>query len=109
MIGAMKERTSRRLAAVMLIAALMLPVLLSSAALAGAPVGACCLVGGGCDDLMSFTCEDQGGTFLGDGTSCSETACDRSLAAPLLSIFGLVSAVGSLVGLGLYRLLFRRR
>lgn len=104
----MKERTSRRWAAVILMAALMLPVL-SSAALAGAPVGACCLVGGGCDDLMSFTCEDQGGTFLGDGTSCSETACDRSLAAPLLSVFGLVAAVGSLVGLGLYRLLFRRR
>jgi hypothetical protein len=82
---------------------------LSSVALAFEPTGACCLVGGLCEDLISFTCEQQGGVFIGHGTECSQTACATSLTAPMLSIFGLVSAVGVLAGVGLYRLLFRSR
>jgi len=105
----MVEREPRHLAVATLIAILILPPALSSVALAEPATGACCLVGGVCEDLMSFTCEEQGGTFLGQGTDCSETACERSLAAPMFSIFGLVAAVGMLGGLGLYRLLFRSR
>jgi hypothetical protein len=101
-----KQRAKANLVTVAL-AALMSGPALAGVALAFEPTGACCLAAGGCDDLLGMMCEDQGGTFLGDGTSCRSIACDAPLAVPMLSIVGLVAAVGGLGGFGLYRLLFR--
>jgi hypothetical protein len=109
MIDAMSGRKSRRRAVTILLAVLTLTPVLASVAIAEPATGACCLVGGGCEDLPSFTCESQGGSFIGNDTSCNEIACETSLSVPLLSIFGLVSAAGMLGGFGLYRLLFRSR
>jgi hypothetical protein len=76
---------------------------------AAAPLGACCLQNGSCADLVSFQCTDAGGDFIGDGTTCRTVRCDAPVAAPLLSIFGVVAACGALGGLGVYRLVFARR
>src|SRR5512146_1472075 len=76
---------------------------------AAAPLGACCLENGGCADLISFQCLEQGGSFIGDGTACATVNCAASVAAPLLSIAGVVAAIGALGGLGVYRLLIGRR
>lgn len=96
-----------RLAALGFAATLMCTPILTRVALATAPIGACCLTGGTCADLLDSTCESQGGTFIGIGTACSEIDCSTSLAAPALSIAGLIAAIGTLVGLGLYRLFLR--
>jgi hypothetical protein len=80
-----------------------------SVARATAPLGACCLTNGACVDLVSFQCDGQGGEFIGGGTSCATVRCDAPVAAPLLSILGMVAAVGALAGLGVYRLLIGRR
>jgi hypothetical protein len=99
----------RRLAIVSLFSALLFTPVLAGVALAFEVTGACCLASGGCNNLIGDTCESQAGTYIGDGTSCSDIECSTPLAAPMLSIFGLVSAVGMLGGFGLYRLLFRSR
>lgn len=92
-----------------LLAILWCTPILTGVALAGAPTGACCFATGACEELPSFICEDQEGTFIGNDTTCDLIACEAPLAVPMLSIFGLVSAVGMLGGFGLYRLLFRSR
>ena len=74
-----------------------------------APTGACCLPAGACQDILQFTCEGQGGEFLGGGTMCATVDCSTPTTAPLLSFFGLVAVVGALAGLGSYRLLYQRR
>jgi len=51
---------------------------------AGAPTGACCLPQSVCADIDGFSCEGQGGTFIGSDTSCASVTCDVT-AAPLLS------------------------
>ena len=42
-----------------------------------APLGACCLAGGGCQDAVSQAgCELAGGTFQGAGTVCKAVPCE---------------------------------
>lgn len=96
-------------AGVALVVALIGTLIFTGVALGEAATGACCQPSGACEDLLGSTCESTGGTFIGEGTSCSEISCDASFAAPLLSIVGLVAAVGLLGGVGLYRLVFRSR
>lgn len=103
-----KRRVRELLTIAVLAAVLMSAPGIPGVVLAVAPEGACCFADGSCQDLLDFLCVDQNGTFVGSNTSCDTTACNASFAAPILSIFGLFSAVGMLGGLGLYRLLFRR-
>jgi hypothetical protein len=85
-------------------------VLLSGApALAAAPLGACCFPNGTCRDLISVQCDDANAEFIGAGTSCQQIDCAAPVGAPVLSITGLVAALGALAALGLYRLGSRRR
>jgi len=84
-------------------------LLLAPAARANLPLGACCLANGSCQDLMVTQCDGQSGTFIGEGTSCQQIDCDRPVAAPVLSITGLIAALGALAALGVYRLATRRR
>jgi hypothetical protein len=73
------------------------------------PVGACCLANGQCLSVNEFDCEGQGGNFIGSSTSCVMIDCPTlSVGAPVLSIFGMVAAVGALAALALYRLVLRR-
>ncbi len=73
------------------------------------PVGACCLANGQCVSVNEFDCDGQGGNFIGSSTSCVMIECPTlSVGAPVLSIFGLVAAVGALGALALYRLVIRR-
>lgn len=79
------------------------------AARAAAPVGACCLPNGQCLSEIEFVCDGQGGDFIGPDTSCVMIECPvAAVSAPLLSLFGVVAAVGALGGLGVYRLMLRR-
>ena len=89
-------------------AALVATLLLAPVAQAFAPVGACCLPGGACESLIEITCLEQNGTFVGVDTSCLMVTCQQSVGVPMLSILGLVAAVGALAGVGIYRLLTRR-
>lgn len=41
----------------------------------GDPIGACCLVQGGCATLSEADCIAVGGTYQGDGTSCAKAEC----------------------------------
>ncbi|MGH7786903.1 MAG: hypothetical protein ACRERC_08560 [Candidatus Binatia bacterium] len=80
------------------------------AARAAAPVGACCLANGECLSEVEIVCERQGGNFIGPDTSCVMIECPTgSVQVPLLSLFGIVAAAGALGGLGMFRLLMRRR
>ena len=84
------------------------PGLLAAHATA-APMGACCLANGQCLSLVAFDCDAQGGDFIGPDTSCVMIECPTAtVGAPLLSLFGVVAAVGALAGLGVYRLVIRR-
>jgi hypothetical protein len=56
-----------------------------------------------------FSCEQQNGDFIGNQTSCQAIDCAAPVAAPMLSIVGLVAALGALGGLGVYRLAIARR
>jgi hypothetical protein len=96
-----------RLATLALAALLAGP--LASAVHAAAPDGACCAPNGSCTETTVFQCEDVGGTYIGDDTSCLMIECERPLAAPALSIFGAVAAVGALAALGVRRLMVGRR
>lgn len=78
-------------------------------AYAVAPVGACCLADGGCEELTALQCDGPGQSFVGEGTSCSTTNCAAPVEAPALSILGLVAATGALAALGVGRLVARRR
>jgi len=78
-------------------------------AFAVAPLGACCFATRACQDLLAFQCAAQNGDFIGDGTSCQAIDCAAPVAAPMLSIAGLVAALGALGGLGIYRLTIGRR
>lgn len=79
------------------------------AAFANLPLGACCLANGSCQDLMMTQCDGLNGEFIGEGTACQQIDCGAPVAAPLLSIGGLVAALGALTALGVYRLAVRRR
>lgn len=76
---------------------------------AAAPVGACCAPSGTCSETTAIQCEDVSGTYIGDDTSCLMIECERPLAAPALSIFGAVAAIGALAALGMRRLMVGRR
>jgi hypothetical protein len=98
-----------RIAPMTAAAALFLLLASAPAARANLPLGACCLVNHTCQDLMVTQCDDQGGDFIGEGTSCTQIDCAAPVAAPVLSIAGLIGALGALSALGLYRLSIRRR
>lgn len=98
-----------RAAALTLFASALLAAPLAvSSARANLPLGACFFANGSCQDLDSLACEALGETFIGEGTSCSTIDCSAPLAVPMLSIFGLVAAIGALAALGARRLLMRR-
>lgn len=78
-------------------------------AFANLPLGACCFANGSCEDLQAGQCSGQGQTFIGEGTSCASVDCAAPLAAPALSIFGAVAALGALTALSLWRLTGGRR
>ncbi|MCZ6652366.1 MAG: hypothetical protein O7D91_04995, partial [Planctomycetota bacterium] len=40
--------------------------------------GACCLLGGGCEDLFESECQTQEGTFLGEETTCASSTCPEA-------------------------------
>ena len=98
-----------RTAAIALAALLLLPLFYAPPALANLPLGACCFANGSCQDLMVTQCDDLSGEFIGEGTSCQTVDCAAPVAAPLLSIGGLLAAFGALTALGVYRLTLRRR
>ncbi|MBX3024113.1 hypothetical protein KF840_04305 [bacterium] len=75
---------------------------------ANLPLGACCFANGTCQDLMVTQCDGLSGDFIGEGTSCQQIDCAAPVAAPVLSIAGLVAACGALAALALYRLGRRR-
>src|SRR4051812_2985472 len=77
--------------------------------LANLPLGACCFPNGSCQDLMVTQCDEANAEFIGEGTSCQQIDCAAPVGAPVLSITGLVAALGALAALGLYRLGSRRR
>ena len=54
-------------------------------------------------------CAGSGESFIGEGTSCATINCAAPVAAPVLSIFGMVAAAGALAALGIGRLFTRRR
>jgi hypothetical protein len=71
-----------------------------------APFGACCLPQGVCSDLFQFSCEDQGGTFIGFDATCATVTCNVT-AAPLLSGAALLAGVALVAAAGVFAL--RRR
>lgn len=38
-------------------------------------VGACCATGGACSEVSLLTCQNSGGQYSGDNTSCATTVC----------------------------------
>jgi hypothetical protein len=79
----------------------------ASAVRAAAPLGACCLPSGQCEDLVEMACEDEDGVFVSGGSACEEVDCDFVVTAPALSIVALAFATGVVALLGAYRLLLR--
>jgi len=65
-------------------------------------IGACCQSGGGCAEVPELTCLDGGGQFVGG--QCANIDCVRPLAAPMMSIIGLVAVFGVLTAFGAYHL-----
>lgn len=43
--------------------------------------GACCFPNGTCSSLLQASCDQQGGNFNGDGTSCSPNPCPQPVGA----------------------------
>lgn len=82
---------------------------LSAAGATTSPPGACCLPDGQCQSVTEFDCDGLGGNFAGADTSCAAVECAAPLGVPLLSIAGVIAAVGTLAGVGLSRLLRRQR
>ena len=105
------ESALHRYALPILIGGLLLVGPGAPAANATVSVGACCLPNGQCLSVTQFDCDGQGGDFIGPSTSCVMIECPPPAAveAPALSVLGVVAAVGALIGLGVYRLLLRRR
>lgn len=81
----------------------------ATTARANDPLGACCFANGTCQDLQAVQCVGPGETFIGEGTSCSTIDCAAPVAAPVLSIFGMIAAAGALAALGARRLIAARR
>jgi len=90
---------------------LALVVLLSApgAVFASAIDGACCLPSGACTVVIGSSCEAAGGEYFGDGTSCSVVNCAAPVAAPLLSVAGLIAAASGALGVSAMHFLRRRR
>jgi len=72
---------------------------------ATASIGACCRPNQGCETIDSFSCEEAGGIYFGDDTSCAGIVCDQQVAAPALSLLGLIGTFGALLGVATFRLL----
>lgn len=75
---------------------------------ATASFGACCRANLECAVTDQFSCDESGGTYFGDGTTCAEIPCDQHVAVPVFSLLGLVGVTGALMGLALFRLIRRR-
>jgi len=99
-----ESRMSRSALLIAIGALLLLGAQGSAARATTSDVGACCLANGQCVSVNQFDCDAQSGDFIGPSTSCLMIDCPTlSVQAPVLSIFGLVMAVGALLGLALYR------
>lgn len=92
-----------------MLAVLAVTLALAPAAHAGIPTGACCFANGSCQDQTAEQCEARNADFIGEATSCDHVSCAAPLAAPMLSIVGVVALLGALAGFGVYRLTFGRR
>jgi hypothetical protein len=103
-----KRRIFTRLGATLATAAVLTVAPLGSIAAANDPTGACCLANGSCEELQGSQCAGAGGTFIGEDTSCLMIDCAAPVAAPALSILGIVAAVGALTALGIRRLIVGR-
>ena len=99
-------KTVGHFAKILLVTPLVL-MLVVTAARAVAPTGACCVAPSQCEDLIEFQCENVDGDFIGTGTSCADIDC-TPVAAPLLSMFGLVATIGMLITFGAYRIMKKR-
>jgi hypothetical protein len=108
---ATKKRIDLRAKCYALVGAMLLTGAgLSAAHATASPVGACCLPTGQCVAVNEFDCDGQGGNFIGMNTSCVMIECPAaSVQAPVLSILGLVAAVGALIGVALSYLGAQRR
>ena len=61
------------------------PMLIVDYTPAGGTTGACCLPGGNCTVTDSPSCASQGGTYLGDDTTCSPNPCGGGSVTVTLS------------------------
>jgi hypothetical protein len=104
------SRMSGRGWLILLATVLLVGASVRAASATAGPVGACCLANGQCQSLNQFDCDAANGDFIGPDTSCVMIECPppAAVGAPVLSILGLVAAVGALVGLALYRFALRR-
>ncbi len=100
---------ARRSGAVAALAALLFAGAPLADARANEPLGACCFANGSCQDLQAVQCVGPGESFIGEGTSCGTVDCAAPVAAPMLSIFGVVAVIGALTALGARRLISARR
>jgi len=48
---------------------------------AGGATGACCFADGSCNETDATSCANQGGTYQGDGTSCTPNPCPQPTGA----------------------------
>lgn len=64
-------------------------------------IGACCSPAGSCSIAGDGQCQSEGGTFMGNGTSCDPNPCPRQqpTAVPTMNEWGMIIFV-LLVGLG---------
>lgn len=65
------------------------------------PGGACCLPNeGGCEIRTQNDCATAGGTFLGEGSTCTATACLQACCVPAPGTFCVLEDPDVCVGLG---------
>ncbi|MCG8405193.1 MAG: hypothetical protein MI923_08360 [Phycisphaerales bacterium] len=57
-------------------------VALAGTACPGAPTGACCSVDMPCSEDTQFNCRGAGGSYLGDGTTCTPSPCPGACCFP---------------------------
>ena len=100
-VGRLRGRMVLALVGMALCASVLPP-----AAWANAPVGACCLPGGSCENLDDFTCDAREGRFVSFDSTCARINC---AAAPALSFAGLILVAGLLGTFGCALVLRRLR
>ena len=60
---------------------------------AGAPTGGCCFAGQACVELSAVDCGSQGGTFRGDGSSCTPNPCPPDATGACCAVVGSCTSV----------------